>query len=471
MKILDAGFVDVICKTIEGMTEKARRLFLGRAAAELGYGGITAIAVAAGVSRGVVSRGLAEITEGSVYHVGDRDRRPGAGRPSIYAMHRKNMMKCGLEGTELEIAIDICKVVDAVVEDCTYGDPMTSNKWINTTVKTVADEIEKETGHKYSHGAIKKVIRKAGYSLHKNQKYNQIGSEHPKRNDQFEHIKRRKNAYIRRGEPVISIDTKAKEKVGDFINAGREYRKKGNPRRVLDHDFAFKFEDIYKNGSDFVPPEMMKNVAIVIPNGVYCLNNNTAHVTVGISHDTSEFAADSIRNWWNKRGKQEFPHASRLLILSDGGGSNRSRGYLWKIALQQLSDDLGLRIEMCHYPPGTSKYDPIERRLWSQVTRTWAAKPLKNLETIKGYISATRTTTGLHVTCEINSKYYMTERQKKKTIDAGKEVSGIINSEQIQEDIRIKYVGDDEYLRKWNYIIKPHSEKRKWLDYRQPGVA
>ena len=216
---------------------------------------------------------------------------------------------------------------------------------------------------------------------------------------------------------------------------------------------------------------MMKNAAIVIPNGVYCLNNNTAHVTVGISHDTSEFAADSIRNWWNKRGKQEFPNASRLLILSDGGGSNRSRGYLWKIALQQLSDDLGLKIEMCHYPPGTSKYDPIERRLWSQVTRTWAAKPLKNLEIIKGYISATRTTTGLNVTCEINSKNYMTERQKKKTIDAGKEISGIINSEQIQEDIRIKYVGDDEDLRKWNYIIKPHSEKRKWSDYRQQGVA
>ena len=406
---IDEAFANEIICNLMGMPEKARRLHLGRVSLQLGYGGKTALAKITGYSRAMIARGETEVKNGEIYYVGDRNRKRGGGRPTIEVTHRREMEKLGLTGAELDEAIDICSVVKVIVEQVAYGNPMTNNQWINTTTKAISAEVYKKTGRKYSHNSIKRIVRKIGFSLQRNQKYDQVGKQHPKRNEQFEHIKEREDDYLRSGDPIISIDTKAKEKLGDFIRPGRECRMKGCPRRVLDHDFALRFDEIYPDGSDLVPAELLKQKAIVIPNGVYCINNNTAHVSVGISHDTSEFAADSIRNWWREKGKKQFRHAKRLLILADGGGSNRVRGWLWKIACQQLADDIGLEIEMCHYPPGCSKYDPIERRLWSQVTHAWAAKPLKNLEIIRGYISHTSTETGLSVTCEICSKVYMTE--------------------------------------------------------------
>lgn len=469
--IVEDSIIKAVIDSMVSMSEKAVRLFLARIAISLGYGGITAVAKLAKVSRGMITRGIKEVKKGEVYKVGDRNRREGAGRPTIEQQHRKNMIALGFSGSELEEAIDICKVVDKVVEKSAYGDPMSNNQWINTTVKSVAEEIYALTGQMYSHSSIKKIIRKAGYSLQKNQKYNQVGSGHPKRNNQFEYIEAKKVEYLELGLPVISIDSKSKEKLGDFINSGREYRKRKSPRRVLDHDFAFKFKDIYPDGSELVPLELYDSRAIVIPYGVYCLNDNSAHVTIGISHETSEFAADSIRNWWRTSGKMKYPKAKKMLILSDGGGSNRSRGWLWKIALQQLADDLGIEILMCHYPPGTSKYDPIERRLWSQVSHTWAGKPLSNLEVINGYVSHTRTSTGLQVSSEINSLNYMTEPQKKEAQRKGLRVQGITNSDILKDKLCVEYIGDDVDLRRWNYIIAPHRIEDRWKEYGYPEAA
>lgn len=464
--ILEEDFAAEILCNLKGMTERARRLHLGRISLELGYGGQTALAKLTGCSRAMIIRGEVEVKAGEIYCCGDRNRRKGGGRPTIEVTHRREMEKLGLVGAELDEAIDICSVVRVIVEKVAYGDPMTNNQWINTTTKAIGEEVFKKTSRRYSHNSIKKIVRKIGFSLQKNQKYNQVGKQHPKRNDQFEHIEGRKNDYLRSGDPIISIDTKAKEKLGDFIRPGRECRMKGCPRRVLDHDFALRFDEIYPNGSELVPAELLKRKAIVIPNGVYCFNNNTAHVSVGISHDTSEFAADSIRNWWQERGKHQFPHAKRLLILADGGGSNRVKGWLWKIACQQLSDDLELEIEMCHYPPGCSKYDPIERRLWSQVTHAWAAKPLKNLEIICGYISHTNTETGLSVTCEICSKVYMTEEQKKDALNLGIPVIGITDSKLLSRHLIIEFIGEDDDLKNWNYRLYPHPEDCRWHDYK-----
>ena len=211
---------------------------------------------------------------------------------------------------------------------------------------------------------------------------------------------------------------------------------------------------------------MLKKKAVVIPYGIYCLNNNTGYTVIGVDHDTSEFAADSIALWWKHQGRAQFPNAKRILILADGGGSNRSRGCIWKAALQQLSDTLDLQIEMCHYPPGTSKFNPIERRMWSQVSHSWTAKPLKNLEIIQGYTSHTSTKTGLSVVCAINYKSYMTESDKKKAIAEGKNYTGIINDEAHQKDILIQNIGDSDAMKKWNYLITPHSPERRWKDYR-----
>ena len=465
MTVLEERVIQAVVSSLVSMAEKAKRLFLAKIAIGLGYGGIAALARAVHVSRGMISRGIKEVKNGEVYIVGDRNRRAGAGRPTIEQQHRRRMIALGLSASELEEAIDICKVVDKIVEKAAYGDPMTNKKWINTTVKSVAEEVYALTGQKYSHSSIKKIIRKADYSLQKNQKYDQVGSSHPKRNDQFEFIETKKVEYLAQKLPVISIDSKSKEKVGDFINSGREYRKTKNPRRVLDHDFAFKFKEIYPTGTDLVPPELFDSSAIVIPYGVYCLNDNSAHVSIGISHETSEFAADSIRNWWRTSGKKKYPKAKKMLILSDGGGSNRSRGWLWKIALQQLADDLGIEILMCHYPPGASKYDPIERRLWSQVSHTWAGKPLTNLEVINGYISHTRTSTGLEVSSEIISLNYLTEPQKKEAQRKGLRVHGITNSDLLKDKLCIEFIGDDVDLRRWNYIIAPHPIEDRWKEY------
>lgn len=470
MRTLSEADVTHIWYTLSGMNEKQKRLYLGSYAICLGYGGISALSRAVGTSRGCIQRGVAEVKAGNVYHEGDRCRAQGAGRKTIEEKHRKLIlsMNC-FSNSQLEEVLDIMRVIDKIVEKASYGDPMTNNAWINITIRSIDDEIYELIGVHYSHSSIKKIVRKLGYSLQKNQKYYQACVSHPKRDEQFQHIKARREDYLSTGDPIISIDTKAKEKLGDFIRAGLEYRKKKDPRRVLDHDFAFTYAQIYEGLDCPIPENMVDKRAFVIPYGIYCLNNNTGYVVLGIDHDTSEFAADAIKRWWNNQGKSQFPNAKRLLILADGGGSNRSRGWLWKIALQQLSDLLSIPIEMCHYPPGTSKFNPIERRLWSQVSHAWTAKPLKTLEIVRGYTLQTRTTTGLTVGCEINYNNYLTESEKKKASLSEKEFTeyqGIINNESYQNNVLITFLGNCDALLKWNYIIRPHEDAGRWTNYR-----
>ena len=462
-----------IQQTAQSLTEKGRRLYLAREAISYGWGGCTAVAKAAGVCLKTITRGIRDIRNGQTHKAGERDRKPGAGRPTVARQHKKAVLSAfaeagsDIDGIDIDEAADIYHVITTVAEISAYGDPMTDKKWINVTAKIIQTEIVSRTGQMYSKTSIKTILRKMGYSLQKNQKYNQVGASHPMRNSQFLHIEKVKEEYLSKGWPIISIDAKAKEKIGDFINVGREYRRKGEPRRVLDHDFAFKFNQIYPEGSSLVPDEMMDKAAMVLPYGVYCVNDNTALVTLGISHDTSEFAADSIHNWWERHGKIKFPNAGGLLILADGGGSNRVRGWLFKIAIQQLSDDLGIPIEICHYPPGCSKYDPIERRLWSQVSRAWTAKPLKNLEVIKEYIGFTSTSTGLVVESEINSKVYYTEQQKTKKREKGLHADGIFNAEELRQDIQIEFFGENDDMKKWNYKCSPHEVGNRWKEYRK----
>ena len=467
MLVLSSVFVTHIANTLIGMAEKQKRLFLGTVAVELGYGGVTALSRALSVSRGCIHRGIAAVKAGEVFRFGDRSRAVGGGRKRIEVKHREAILIMGCFTSEqIPEVIDILSVVDTIIANASYGDPMRNNAWINVTVKSIGEEVRKKTGQHYSHSSIKNIVRKLGYSLQKNQKYDQVGDAHPMRDAQFRHIEARRNEYISSGDPVISIDTKAKEKLGDFIRSGVEYRKVGDPRRVLDHDFAFTYEHIYPDGSSSIPAEMLKRKAIFVPYGIYCLNNNTGYTAIGIDHDTSEFAADSIASWWKQQGFEQFPNAKRILVLADGGGSNRSRGWIWKIALQQLSDTLGIKVEMCHYPPGTSKYNPIERRLWSQVSHAWAAKPLTSLEVVKGYTLQTRTKTGLTVSCEINFNIYLTETEKKKAISENREYTGIINDVMYQNDVNILTIGDCTAMQNWNYVISPHNPDKRWKNYR-----
>ena len=468
---LDNQFIELRRPILDGMCERQRRLYLGTLAAELPYGGITALSKSFGYSRGCIQRGLAEVKAGETYKFGERIRAVGGGRKKISEIHKKEIdCQKDISDDEKKRLADLPALIDSILQKSCYGDPMTTHRWINATVKSIAQEVEQLTRQKYSHTSIKKIIRSLGYSLQKNQKFYQVGTKHPKRHEQYDHIQKMINEFLQSGDPVISIDTKAKEKLGDFIRAGREYRKHKDPKRTLDHDFAFLFAYFYKNDPQF-SAELLKRKAIAIPYGVYCLNTNKAYVTLGVSSDTSEFAADSILNWWNAHGITDFRGKKRLLVLSDGGGSNRVNGTLFKIALQQLTDYIGLEIHVCHFPSGKSKWNPIEHRLWSYVSHSWTAKPLTNLDVMQGYISHTTTEKGLVVDCAISHTIYMTEKEKAKARKERKAVKGIDNSTELWKDVLIERWSEDADLQKWNYVIRPHVEGKKWTNYQSICLA
>ena len=459
--VLSDEFVAKHKALMQGMCEKQKRLYLGTIASDFSYGGISAVAYHFQIDRKRIARGVKEVQSGVTYVYGDRNRAPGAGRPPITVTHANMVTQAGMD---IELA-DILKVVDIIVEKSSYGDPMTNHKWINATVKSVADEVFNLTGRRYSHSSIKKIIRLNGYSLQKNQKFDQVGEKHPLRYEQYQHIQELQKEFLDAGDPVISIDTKAKEKLGDFIRPGKEYRKTHDPRRVLDHDFAFEYSEIEKD-NPMIPKSMMNSRAIVIPYGVYCVNNNEGFVTLGIDSDTSEFAGKAITAWWENKGKIAFPHSKRVLILTDGGGSNRSRGWLFKISLQQVADDTNLEVHVCHYAPGKSKWNPIEHRLWSQVSHSWTAKPLKSLEVVKGYVEHTSTKTGLTVSCVIDYGTYMTEKEKAEAKKNNEPIQGIDNCAALQSAVVIEHWGEEgTALYQWNYIIRPHGDDQKWHDY------
>ena len=291
-------------------------------------------------------------------------------------------------------------------------------RWTTLSLRKIAEELLKK-GYKVSQNIVSRALEALGYSKQQNQKMYQVGNQHPDRDAQFQHINETAQAYLERGDPVISIDTKKKENVGNFKNPGSEYRKEKSPRKVLDHDFPI--------------PELGK----VNPYGVYVLNDNTGFVNLGTSHDTAEFAGESVYRWWETVGKSTFPEAKRLYINCDGGGSNSSRRWIWKYQLQLLANKTGLEIEVSHFPPGTSKWNKVEHRLFCYISKNWQGQPLIDIETIVSLIGSTTTKKGLKVLCQVDNNIYET----------GKKIS-----EQEKESINVEFL---EPFTQWNYIIRP----------------
>jgi transposase len=364
-------------QTLAGvLDERAFRLCLGADAVALGYGGISRVARAAGVSRNTVQAGIRELQEPGRAPdevAGGRVRRPGGGR------------KARTE-TDETLLPDLDRLLDPV----TRGDPESPLRWTCKSTTKLAGELRSQ-GHVVSQVTVWRLLDDLGYSMQSNRKTRE-GAEHPDRNAQFEFINASAQEFLEQGQPVISVDTKKKELIGPFKNAGRDWQPKGAPVAVNMHDFA--------------DPVLGK----VIPYGVYDLGRNEGWVSVGISHDTAQFAVAAIRRWWAQMGQPAYPGASQLLITADGGGSNGARVRLWKVELQQLADETGLRLHVRHFPPGTSKWNKIEHRMFCHITENWRSRPLVSRLAVVELIAATRTAQGLLLRAELDEAAYETKK-------------------------------------------------------------
>ena len=390
------------------LDERMRRLVAAAESEALGYGGVSAVARVTGVSRRAITEGMKELNQQKVSRgtrsSQSRIRRKGAGRKRT-----------------VEKDLTLLEDLDRLVDPATRGDPESPLRWTCKSVRRLAEELQHE-GHAVSYQTVAELLHGLDYSLQANQKTLE-GSQHADRDEQFEYINRKAQRYLKQGEPVISVDTKKKELVGDFKNAGREWELKGQPEEVRVHDFEIREPDKGK----------------VAPYGVYDLGRNVGWVSVGVDHDTAAFAVESIRRWWRWMGSHSYPRAKRLLITADSGGSNGARVRLWKWELQKLANETGLEISVCHFPPGTSKWNTIEHRLFSFISRNWRGKPLISHEVIINLIAATTTATGLTVKSKLDSNIY----------PAGVKVSAQQMAElQLRRD---KFHGD------WNYRLLPKS--------------
>ena len=381
------------------LDERSRRLWAAAEATAHGRGGISLVARASGISRRAIAVGVAELKKKPDRSRGERPpiRQKGGGRK-----------KASLKDPEL------LRDLEKLVEPVTRGDPQSPLRWTCKSVRNLADELRTQ-GHAVSHMLVAELLHEQKYSLQANRKTKE-GSSHPDRNAQFEHIRGKATEFLNSGQPAISVDTKKKEQVGDYKNGGREWHPKGQPVHVQVHDFA-KQKDV--------------------PYGVYDLGQNAGWVSVGTDHDTSAFAVESIRRWWIMMGRETYPDARQLLITADSGGSNGSRVRLWKLELQKLSDETGLEISVCHFPPGTSKWNKIEHRLFSFITKNWRGKPLVSHEVIVNLIAATTTRTGLRVQSQL---------------DTGKYPKGIKVGKQEFATIQLR---PDPFHGEWNYTIAP----------------
>ena len=350
------------------LDERSRRLLAAAESKAWGPGGISAVSRATGVSRQIIRQGRKELSQPPTSLAG-RVRRPGGGRKK--AKQRDPTLVADLE---------------KLVEPSTRGHPETCLRWTCNSVRKLAEDLNR-TGHRVSYPVVAELLHELGYSLQANRKTTE-GDTHPDRNAQFEYIDDKVRRYIALGQPVISVDTKKKELVGDFKNGGREWRPKGNPEKVRVHDFVI--------------PELGR----VAPYGVYDLASNSGWVSVGVDHDTASFAVETIRRWWYAMGQEKYPLAERLLITADGGGSNGSRVRLWKLELQRLADETRLTIAVSHFPPGTSKWNKIEHRLFSFISKNWRGQPLTSLKVIINLIAATTTKKGLKVHAKIDDRNY-----------------------------------------------------------------
>ena len=353
---------------LPAMDERHRRLWAGTEARALGRGGIAVVTRSTGLARNTVVRGLAELAERQPLSP-SRVRRPGGGR-------KKTIL----------LAPGLTTALEELVEPATRGDPESPLRWTSKSTRHLAEELN-EQGYEVSHTLVAGLLHDLDYSLQANRKTLE-GTAHPDRNAQFEHINAAVSTQLKRGQPAISVDTKKKELVGRFKNAGRTWQPQGNPERVKVHDF--------------LEPEKGK----AIPYGVYDLGRNLGWVSVGVDHDTATFAVATIRRWWRELGRKLYPRATSLLITADSGGSNGSRLRLWKWELQKLATQTGLVVSVCHLPPGTSKWNKIEHRLFSFISQNWRGQPLLTHAAIVGLISNTKTRTGLKVRCVLDNRKY-----------------------------------------------------------------
>jgi hypothetical protein len=383
------------------LDERQQRLYLGSEARSLGHGGIAAVARAAGVSRPTVSAGAAELDSG-VQSLG-RTRRPGGGRKRLADTDP------GLRAALL-----------ALVEPVSRGDPISPLRWTTKSTRKLAEELTRQ-GHRVGADTVAKLLKEENFSLQANAKTAE-GRQHPDRDEQFGYLNDQATDHLATGDPVISVDTKKKELVGPFKNGGREWQPKGRPEQVNVHDF------------------MDKQLGKAIPYGVYDIAANAGWVNVGTDHDTAEFAVHTIRTWWRKAGRLAYPGAARLLITADGGGSNGHRTRLWKTELAKLAADTGLTITVCHLPPGTSKWNQIEHRLFSHISMNWRGRPLTSHEVIVQTIAATTTRTGLTVTAELDTDSYQ---------------AGIKITNREMKELEERALRRHPFHGDWNYTITP----------------
>jgi hypothetical protein len=373
----DAAVIEGIRQKFQALTvlmdERMRRHWAATEAKALAWGGISIVAKATGLSRTTILAGIRDLQSqaSTDLHPEAHIRRPGAGRKLL-----------------VESDPGLWDALDALVDPLTRGHPESPLRWTVKSTRQLAAELTRQN-HPVSDRTVAALLYASGYSLQANRKMRE-GSDHPDRNAQFEYINRQVLRLQKRGQPVVSVDTKKKELVGDFKNSGQQWRPKGEPEKVRVHDFA--------------DPDLGK----AIPYGVYDIANNQGWVSVGIDHDTAAFAANTIARWWADMGSKRFPRASELMITADGGGSNSCRSRLWKVALQGLATKLDMKLKVCHFPPGTSKWNKIEHRLFSYITSNWRGQPLLTHQAVVELISNTKTTTGLTVQAVLDTTVYPT---------------------------------------------------------------
>ncbi len=386
------------------LNERSRRRWAAAEARSHGRGGIAAVARAMGVSEGTVRRGLAELDGDGEELAPDRVRRAGAGRPGI---------------SEREPGLS--EALDALIDPVTRGDPESPLRWTSKSAVKLAEAL-REMGHEVVDRTVLRLLKAKGYSLQANRKTRE-GTQHPDRDAQFQHINQTVAAALGAGEPAISIDSKKRELVGDFKAVGREFEPSGRPVEVRTHDFKDK------------------DLGHAIPFGIYDLRNDEGWVNVGIDGNTAEFAVNSIIGWWQQLGCERYPDAKRLTITADCGGANSNRTKLWKVECQRLADTTGLQIVVCHFPPGTSKWNKIEHCLFSFMSLNWRGRPLETHEVIINLIASTRTSTGLKVYAQLDQRSYPTHITVTDEQLAGVNIT------------RHPFHGD------WNYTINPSPKK------------
>ena len=382
------------------LDERARRLMAASEAKALGYGGVSLVRWASGLSRRAIAKGIREIDEGTALPAG-RIRRPGAGRKPLVVSDPR-----------------LVDTLEAMIDDQTRGDPQSPLRWVCKSTRALASALARRH-HPVSHTKVAQILHDLDYSLQSNRKTEE-GRDHPDRDAQFRHINTAVKRSLARGNPVISVDTKKKELIGNYDNAGQQWRPAKGPRPVRGHDFP------------------RPDVPRAYPYGIYDVGRNTGFVNLGTDHDTGAFAVASIRGWWRHEGKRLYPAAATILITADAGGSNGARLRLWKVELQKFADDTGLPLAVCHFPPGTSKWNKIEHRLFSFISSNWRGEPLRDYETVVHLIAKTTTAKGLTVTCRLDRRKY----------PAGRKVTN--------EDMKQVNLHRDSFHGDWNYVIRPH---------------